>query len=53
MVTHCACPTRVFLDRALHEHRRPSSLPSSCCGLLHPNLSAIACRGENPNEHIG
>jgi len=28
MVSHCACPTRVFRDRALHEHRRPSSLPS-------------------------
>ena len=28
MVSHCACSTRVFLDRALHEHRRPSSLPS-------------------------
>jgi hypothetical protein len=28
MVSHCACPTRVFRDRALHEHRRPSSSPS-------------------------
>jgi len=28
MVSHCACPTRVFGDRALHEHGRPSSLPS-------------------------
>ncbi len=28
MVSHCACPTRVFGDRALHEHRRASSLPS-------------------------
>jgi hypothetical protein len=28
MVSHCACPTRGVRDRALHEHRRPSSLPS-------------------------
>ena len=28
MVSHCACPTRVLGDRALHEYRRPSSLPS-------------------------
>jgi hypothetical protein len=28
MVSHCACPTRVFRDRALHEHRRPASLPT-------------------------
>jgi hypothetical protein len=28
MVSHCACPTRAFLGRALHEHRRSSSLPS-------------------------
>jgi hypothetical protein len=29
MVSHCACPTtRVFGDRALHEHRGPSSPPS-------------------------
>ena len=28
MVSHCACPTRVFRDRALREHRRPSSPPS-------------------------
>ena len=28
MDSHCACPTRVFGDRALHEHRRSSSLPS-------------------------
>jgi hypothetical protein len=27
MVSHCACPTRGVRDRALHEHRRPSSLP--------------------------
>ena len=29
MVSHCACSTRVFRDRALHEHRRPSGLPSA------------------------
>ena len=23
------------------------------CGLLHPDFSAIACCGKNPNEHIG
>ena len=34
MVSHCACPTRAFRCRALHEHRRPSSLPS------HPLLRA-------------
>jgi len=28
MASHCACPTRVFGDRALHEHRRSSSPPS-------------------------
>ena len=33
-VSHCACPTRVFRDRALHEHRRPSSLPSHIPSLL-------------------
>jgi hypothetical protein len=27
MVSPCACPTRGVHDRALHEHRRPSSLP--------------------------
>ncbi len=27
--------------------------PPSCYGLLHSNFSAIACRGENSNEHIG
>jgi hypothetical protein len=27
MVFPCACPTRGVHDRALHEHRRPSSLP--------------------------
>ncbi len=25
MVSHCACPTRVFPGRALHEHRRPAA----------------------------
>jgi hypothetical protein len=29
MGSHCACPTRVYSDRALHEHRRPSSLALS------------------------
>ena len=29
MVSHCACPTRAFRGRALHEHRRPSSPPLS------------------------
>ena len=24
LASHCACPTRVFSDRALHEHRRPT-----------------------------
>ena len=28
MVSHCACPTRGVRDRALHEHRRASNLPS-------------------------
>jgi len=28
MVSHCACPTRVFGDRALCEHSRSSSLPA-------------------------
>jgi hypothetical protein len=28
MVSHCACSTMVFRDRALHEHSRPSSLSS-------------------------
>ena len=28
MVSPCAGPTRGVCDRALHEHRRPSSLPS-------------------------
>jgi len=28
LASNCACPTRVFRDRALHEHRKPSSLPS-------------------------
>jgi hypothetical protein len=28
MVFRCAYTKRVFGDRALHEHRRPSSLPS-------------------------
>ena len=47
MVSHCACPTRVFRDRAVHEHRRASSLPSTsfssltwsilgCAQLSHP-----------------
>jgi len=44
MVSHCACPTRVFGNRALHEHRRASSLPPhapsklACLSLLewHP-----------------
>ncbi len=30
MIFHCACPTRVFSDRALHEHRKsPGSIPSA------------------------
>ena len=37
MISHCACPTRVFRDRALHEHRRASSLPSHAPS--HPFLS--------------
>ena len=41
MVSHCACPTRVFRDRALHEHRRPSSLPSHA---LPPSLLVISHR---------
>ena len=28
MISPCACPTRVFCDRALHVHRRSSSPPS-------------------------
>ena len=28
MVSHCAGPTRGVCDRALHEHRRASRLPS-------------------------
>ena len=34
MVSHCACPTRGVRDRALHEHRRPSSLPFPSCLFL-------------------
>ena len=36
MASPCACPTRVFGDRALHEHRRPSSLPSPSTFLAQP-----------------
>ena len=28
MISNCACPTRVFRDRVLHEHRRLSSSSS-------------------------
>ena len=38
MVSYCACPTRVFRDRALHEHRRPTGHPPHPI-LLFPHLT--------------
>jgi hypothetical protein len=46
------CPSHPS-DRAHSASRRTIKLPVLCCGLLYPNFSAMACRGENPNEHIG
>ena len=44
MVSHCAYPTRVFGDRALHEHRRPSSLLS----LIPSKLAWLSSLGRAP-----
>jgi hypothetical protein len=44
---------RAHFYRARSASRRTSRLPVLCCGLLHPNFSAMACRGKNPNKHIG
>ena len=63
MVSHCACPTRVFRDCALHEHRRPSSPPpclflepasNECFPILHSSLrgSGRGCPSlRASNEH--
>ena len=63
MVSHCACPTRVFPDRALHEHRRPSSLPSHSPSKLacfpfsgkgtHVGLRAAVERGPSQGARSG
>jgi len=49
LASHWACATRVFRDRALHEHRRPSSLPShapsklACFSLSGSSQAVLHC----------
>ena len=45
MVSHCACPTRVFGDRALHEHRRPLTCPLLFSHGLNPMQRDLGKRG--------
>ena len=52
MVSHCACPTRVFRDRALHEHRRPSS-PAHLAGGPRSELPLIVLVAANPEPCDG
>ena len=57
MASPCACPTRVFGDRALHEHRRPSSLPSPSTFLAQRRdrhaISAFCPISRTELRHIG
>ena len=51
MVSHCACSTRGVRDRALHEHRRPSSLPSRLPNVLSKIPSSFPCAAQYPTAN--
>jgi len=51
MVSHCACTTRGVRDRALHEHRRLSSLPSRLPNVLSKIPSFSPCAVQYPSAN--
>ena len=54
MVSHCACPTRVFPDRAFREHRRPLKLRLDSYHLSKGSIQIVlTARIEGPPYHRG